>query len=52
MQIDKPCTHIIIIQIMIDIIELHSIIIYKHELDMKSYELTFKVGECIIRAFF
>jgi len=36
-------THIIIIQIMINIVELQSIIIYKHEMDLKLYALTFKV---------
>jgi hypothetical protein len=39
----KPCKHIIIVQIMIDSVKLHSIIIYKHEMD-----LNFKVGKCII----
>jgi hypothetical protein len=44
----KPCAHIIIVQIMIDSVELHSIIIYKHEMDLKLYALTFKVGKCIL----
>ncbi len=29
----------------------HSIIIRKHEMDLKLYVLTFKVGKCIINAF-
>jgi hypothetical protein len=36
---------------MIDNAKLHSIIIYKHEMDLKLYALTFKVGKCIIKAF-
>jgi hypothetical protein len=31
-QICKPCTHIIIVQIIIDNVELHYINIYKHEI--------------------
>jgi hypothetical protein len=34
-QMCKPWTHIIIIQIMINGGKLHSIIIYKHEIDLK-----------------
>ncbi len=45
-------THIIIVQIMIYNVELHSIIIYKHEMDLKLYALTFKVGKSITRTFF
>jgi len=44
----KPCTNIIIVQIMINSVKLHSIIIYNHEMDLKSYALTFKVRLCII----
>jgi hypothetical protein len=36
-------THIIIIQIMINIVELQSIIFYKDEMDLKLYASTFKV---------
>ncbi len=39
----KPCTHIIIVQIMISSANLNSITIYKHEMDVKLYALTFKV---------
>jgi hypothetical protein len=46
----RPCTHITILQIMIDSAKLHSIIIYKYEMDLKLYALTFKVGKCITRA--
>jgi hypothetical protein len=42
----KPCTHIIIIQIMIDSVELNSITIYEHKIDLKLYGLTFKIGKC------
>jgi len=45
----KPCAHIIIVQIMIDSCKLHSIIIYKHEMDLKLYALTYKVGKCILK---
>jgi hypothetical protein len=48
----KLCTHIIIVQIMIDNIKLHSITIYKHEMDLKLYALTFKVRKCITKTFF
>ncbi len=48
----KPCTHIMIVQIMIDNEELHSITICKHEMNLKLYALTFKVGKCIRSAFF
>jgi len=47
----KPCTHIIIVQIKTHNDELHSIIIYKHEMDLKLYALTFKVGKCITKSF-
>ncbi len=36
---------------MIDNAKLHSITIYKHEMDLKLYALMFKVGNCIIKAF-
>jgi hypothetical protein len=36
---------------MIDSVELHSITIYKHEMDLKLYALTFKVGKCITIVF-
>jgi hypothetical protein len=45
----KPCAHIIIVQIMMDNVKLHSIIIYKHEMDLKLYALTLKVGKCILK---
>jgi hypothetical protein len=32
MQMCKLCAHIVIVQIIIDNVELHSIIIYKHEI--------------------
>jgi hypothetical protein len=35
MQMYRPCTHIIIIQIMIDSVELNSITIYEHKIDLK-----------------
>jgi len=47
----RPYTHIIIAQINIDNVELHSIIIYKHKMDLKLYDLTFKVEKCITRIF-
>jgi len=47
----KPCTHIIIVQIMINNAKLHSIIIYKYEMHSKLYVLTFKVRKPITRAF-
>jgi hypothetical protein len=47
MQMCKPCTHNIVVQIMINNTKLHSIIIYKHEMDMKLYALIFKVEKCI-----
>jgi len=37
---------------MIDSAKSHSIVIYKHEMDLKLYALTFKVGKCITRTFF
>jgi hypothetical protein len=43
------CTHIINVQIMTNNVELHSIINYKHEMDLKLYALTFKVGKWFIR---
>jgi hypothetical protein len=51
MQMCKPCTHIIIIQIMIDNENLHSTIIYIHETNLKLYALTYKVGKCVIETF-
>jgi hypothetical protein len=48
----KPYTLIIIAQIMIDNLELHPITIYKHRMDLKLYELTFKIEKCITRTFF
>jgi hypothetical protein len=47
----RPYTHIMIAQFMIDNLELHSITIYKHKMDLKLYELTFKVEKCITRTF-
>ncbi len=47
----RPCTHIIIIQIMINNVKLHSITTYKHEMNVKLYALTFEVGKCIIITF-
>ncbi len=52
MQMCKPYTLIIIAQIMIDNLELHPITIYKHRMDLKLYELTFKIEKCITRTFF
>jgi hypothetical protein len=52
MQMCRPCTHIIIVQIMINSAKLHSIIIYKHEMDLKLYALKFKVRKWITRFFF
>ncbi len=43
----RPCTHIIIVQIMIDSVELNSITIYEHKIDLKLYGLTFKVENYI-----
>jgi hypothetical protein len=43
----RPYTHIIIAQIMIDNVELDSITIYKHKMDPKLYELTFKVENAL-----
>jgi hypothetical protein len=37
---------------MINNAKLHSITIYKHEMDLKLYALTFKVGICITKAYF
>jgi hypothetical protein len=48
----KPCTCIIIVQIMINRVELHSIVINKHEMDLKLYALTSEVGKCITRTIF
>jgi hypothetical protein len=48
----KLCTHIIIVQIMIDNVQLHFITIYKHEMDLKLYRLTFKVRKCTTKTFF
>jgi hypothetical protein len=47
----KHYTHIIIVQIMINNAKLHYITIYKHEMDLKLYAITFKVGICIIKAY-
>ncbi len=47
----KPCTNIMIVQIMIDSAKLCSIIIYEHEMNLKLYALTFKVGKCIQKEF-
>ncbi len=49
MQMCKPCTHIIIVQIVINNEKLHSI--YKYEMDLKLYALTFKVKRCTTKAF-
>ncbi len=49
-QMYKPCTHIIIVQIMINNANLHST--YKYEMDLKLYALTFKVKRCTTKAFF
>ncbi len=43
--------HVIIVQMMTDNAKLHSIIIYKREMDLKLYALTFKVGKCMTRTF-
>ncbi len=48
----KPCTHNIVVQIMINNTKLHSIIIYKHEMDMKLYPLIFKVENALQEHFF
>ncbi len=45
----KPCTCIIIVQIMINRVELHSIVINIHEMELKLYALTSKVGKFITR---
>jgi hypothetical protein len=50
-QMYRPCTHIIIVQIMIDMAKLHPILIYKHEMNLKLYALAFKVGKCITKMF-
>jgi hypothetical protein len=34
-QMCKPCTHIIIVQIITDNVEFHSITIYKHEIGLE-----------------
>jgi hypothetical protein len=47
----KPCTHNIIVQIVINNEKLHSIIICKHEMDLRLYTSTFKVGIYIIKTF-
>jgi hypothetical protein len=51
MQMCKLCTHIIIVQIMIDNANLHSIIIYIHETNLKLYALTYKVEKSIMKTF-
>jgi len=48
LQMCSPCTHIIIVQIMINDAKLHSII-NKHEMDLKLYALTFNVRKCITK---
>ncbi len=48
----KACTHIIIVQITINNVKLHSITILKYEMDFKLYALTFKDEKCITRAIF
>jgi len=48
----KPCTCIIIVQIMINRVELHSIVINIHEMELKLYALTSKVGKFITRMIF
>ncbi len=45
------CTHYHVVQIIIDSVELHSITIHKHEMDLKLYALTCNVGKCITKAF-
>jgi len=45
----KLCTHIIIVQIVINNEKLNSIIICKYEMDLKLYTSAFKVGKCIIK---
>jgi hypothetical protein len=47
----KSYMHIIIGQIVIHSEKVQSISIYKYEIDLKLYALTFKVGKCVIRAF-
>ncbi len=49
MQMCKLCTDVIIVHIMINNENFHSINVYKHEMDLKLYALTFKVGKWIIR---
>ncbi len=49
MQMRKPCRHIIIVQIVINNEKLHSI--YKYEMDLKLYALTFKVKRCTTKEF-
>ncbi len=51
MQMHGCYTHIIIVQIMINSAKLHSITIYKHEMDLKLNTLTFKVGIYITKAY-
>jgi hypothetical protein len=51
MQMCKLCTYIIIVKI-INNAKFHLINVYKHEMDLKLYALTFKVGKWIIRTFF
>jgi hypothetical protein len=43
--------HVIIAQIVIHSEKIQSITIYKYEIDLKFYALTFKVGKYITRAF-
>ncbi len=47
----KSYMHIIIAQIVIYSEKVQSITIYKYEIDLKLYALTFKVGKYITRAF-
>jgi hypothetical protein len=50
LQIYSLCTHNIIVQTMINTENLHSII-YKHEINLKLYGLTFNVTKYITKAF-
>ncbi len=52
MQRCKPCMHITIVQIMIHMQKCIPIIIYKHEIDLKLYALTFKDEQYIVRCSF
>jgi len=49
---NRPYTHIIVVQIIIHNEKVHSITIDKqHEIDLKLYALTFKVGKYITKVF-